>query len=128
MPMVVSHYRSRRTPNGSIYRSYRGRRLAELGSVPALTRIGEKRVRTERTRGGNEKTRLLGENKVNLYDPSTKKFDVVEVDSVLESPADINYVRRNIMVKGSIVETKKGKAKITNRPGQEGAINAVLIK
>ena len=32
------------------------------------------------------------------------------------------------MTKGTIIETEKGKAKITSRPGQEGSINAVLVK
>ena len=128
MFMVVSHHRSRRTPSGSIYRDARGRRLAELGSVPALTRIGKKRVKTQRTKGGDSKIRLLSEDTANLYDSKTKKYEKAKILNVIESPADINYVRRNIMVKGSVIETEKGKAKITNRPGQEGTINAVLIE
>ena len=126
--MVVSHQRSRRTPTTSIYRSSRGRRLAELGSVPALTKIGEKRVKTQRTKGGNSKIRLLSENTLNLYDAKTKKHEKVKIINVVESPADINYVRRNILVKGTLVETEKGKARITNRPGQEGTINGVLVQ
>ncbi len=126
--MVVSHHRSRRTPTTSIYRSARGRRLAELGSAPALTKIGERRPKTQRTKGGNTKTRLLSENVANLLDSKTKKCQKVAIKNVVESPADINYIRRNIMVKGSVIETEKGKAKITNRPGQEGTINAVLIE
>jgi len=31
------------------------------------------------------------------------------------------------MTKGTIIKTDKGAARITNRPGQEGCINAVLI-
>ena len=126
--MVVSHHRSRRTPTGSIYRGARGRRLAELGNVPALTKIEDKRLKTQRTKGGNSKERLLSDNTANLYDSKTKKHTKVKISNVLESPADINYVRRNIMVKGSVIETEKGKARITNRPGQEGTINAVLIE
>ena len=37
-------------------------------------------------------------------------------------------VRRNILTKGAIIETDAGKAKITNRPGQEGTVNAVLVE
>jgi len=47
---------------------------------------------------------------------------------VLENPANRHFVRRNILTKGTIIETVKGKAKITGRPGQEGMVNAVLIK
>ena len=126
--MVVSHHRSRRTPTTSIYRKARGRRLAELGSVPALTRVADKRAKTQRTKGGNSKTRLLSENIANVFDAKTKKYHKVAIKNVIESPADINYIRRNIMVKGSVIETEKGKAKITNRPGQEGTINAILVE
>ena len=31
-------------------------------------------------------------------------------------------------MKGAIIETSAGKARITNRPSQEGQINAVLIE
>jgi small subunit ribosomal protein S8e len=32
-----------------------------------------------------------------------------------------------VMTKGAVIETSAGRAKITNSPGQEGHINAVLI-
>ncbi|MFW6230477.1 MAG: 30S ribosomal protein S8e [Nanoarchaeota archaeon] len=126
--MVVSHYRSRMSESGSIYKSYRGRRRSELGSVPVLTKVDARKTKTQRTRGGNSKTRLLSENSANVYNPKTKKYEQLEMEGVVESPADINYVRRNIMVKGTVVKTSKGNARITNRPGQEGTINAVLIE
>jgi len=47
---------------------------------------------------------------------------------VVSSEANRHFVRRNIITKGAIVRTEAGDAKITSRPGQEGAINAVLIK
>lgn len=126
--MVVSHYRSRQTETGSLYKSYRGRRLSELGTAPVMTKIADRKTKTQRTRGGNDKTRTLSENTANLYNTKAKKFEKAEIQNVIEAPANINYVRRNILVKGTIVQTSKGKAKITNRPGQEGVINAVLIE
>ncbi|MCE4622698.1 MAG: 30S ribosomal protein S8e, partial [Desulfurococcales archaeon] len=33
-----------------------------------------------------------------------------------------------IIVKGAIIETTEGKAIVTSRPGQDGVVNAVLIK
>ena len=47
--------------------------------------------------------------------------------NVIENKANPNYVRRNIITKGAIVETSAGKAKVTSRPGQDGVINGVLI-
>ncbi|MCD6558125.1 MAG: 30S ribosomal protein S8e, partial [Candidatus Aenigmarchaeota archaeon] len=38
------------------------------------------------------------------------------------------FVRRNIITKGAIIMTEDGRAVVTNRPGQEGVINAKLIE
>ena len=57
----------------------------------------------------------------------TKKIQKTEVLTVVDSPANRNFIRRNIITKGSILETKLGKVKVTSRPGQEGMLNGVLI-
>ncbi len=64
---------------------------------------------------------------VNLSD---KKGNVTKEDiqTVLENPSNPNYVQRNILTKGAIISTSKGKARITSRPGQDGIVNAVLIE
>ncbi|MEK6949175.1 MAG: 30S ribosomal protein S8e, partial [Nanoarchaeota archaeon] len=49
------------------------------------------------------------------------------IKTISGNPANRHFVRRNIMTKGAIIETEKGKARITSRPGQDGAVNAVLI-
>jgi small subunit ribosomal protein S8e len=36
-------------------------------------------------------------------------------------------MRRNIITKGAVIKTELGDAKVTNRPGQDGLINAVLL-
>jgi small subunit ribosomal protein S8e len=69
----------------------------------------------------------LNIEKVNLYDSKTKTYSIETVSSVIDSPADKNYVRRNIITKGAIIATSKGNAKVTSRPGQDGMINAMLI-
>jgi small subunit ribosomal protein S8e len=47
--------------------------------------------------------------------------------AVIENTANPNYVRQNIITKGSIIGTEKGNAKVTSRPGQHGVVNAVLM-
>jgi len=37
-------------------------------------------------------------------------------------------VRRNIITKGAILQTDLGKVRVTNRPGQEGVINGILVE
>ena len=125
--MVVSHLRSRRTASGSTYKRSRGRRLAELGSQPTLTKVATTKAKTSRTRGGNSKTRLLSADIANVLDKKTHKVVQAKIESVLECPANRNYARRSILVKGTVIQTEKGKAVISNRPGQEGYVNAVLV-
>lgn len=120
--------RQSRKATGGRYKSPRAKKKQELGRKPTNTTIAEKDVkRTLRGRGGNEKELFLNVSTVNLLDKKTKKFEKVKLKSVAESPANLNYIRRNILTKGSIVETEKGKARITSRPGQNGSLNAVLI-
>jgi len=81
-----------------------------------------------RTKGGSSKTKLLFADKVNLFNPNTRKCTVEEIKTVLESPANRHFVRRNIITKGTIIDTSKGKAKITSQPGQDGMVNAIIVK
>ena len=48
--------------------------------------------------------------------------------NVVENESDPNYVRRNILVKGAVIETDQGRVRITSRPGKDGVINGVLIE
>lgn len=125
--MAISQGKSTRKSTGGRYIENRGKRKAGLGREPSNTRLDEKRLRIIRTRGGNEKLRLASENKINLFNPENNTAETVEIITVLENSADPNYVRRNIITKGAIVETSAGKAKVTSRPGQDGVINGVLI-
>ena len=69
---------------------------------------------------------LLTADQVNVCDKKGKATKV-EIINVVENPANPHLVRRNIITKGAIVETKLGKVRITSRPGQEAALNGVLI-
>ncbi|MBU4283849.1 MAG: 30S ribosomal protein S8e [Nanoarchaeota archaeon] len=125
--MAISQRRSKRTSTSSRYKKNRGKRLSEQGRVPSLTKVDERKLKVIRTVGGNHKQLLLNENIVNLLDKKTKKYSKTKIISVVETPANRHFMRRNIMTKGCIIQTEKGKAVITNRPGQEGTINAVLV-
>jgi small subunit ribosomal protein S8e len=125
--MAVSQGRGKRSAKGSRYKKSRNYKKHELGRSPALTGIGNKRARKIGTQGGNQKVRLLTEEFANVTDPKTKKAKKVKIKTALENPANRHFVRRNIITKGSVIETEAGKAKITSRPGQDGVVNAVLI-
>lgn len=118
---------SRRSKTGRRIRYVRGKRKFEIGREQHLTTIGTTRLKKVRTRGNNRKTRAMTADVAYVVDPKTNKTTKTEIISVVENPANIHYVRRNIITKGAIIETKLGKARIVSRPGQSGAINAVLI-
>lgn len=119
--------RTGRKITGGKYKKFRKKKLSELKRQPRLTILGQEKKKTIRTRGGKIKTVLLKTNKVNVIDPKTKVAKVVEIKNVLEVPSNRFLARKNVLVKGAIIETELGKARITNRPSQEGQINAVLI-
>ncbi|MBU0930037.1 MAG: 30S ribosomal protein S8e [Nanoarchaeota archaeon] len=125
--MAKSNARARRKSTGGRYIKFRKKRLSDLASEPTLTGLSEIRKQRVRITSGKIKIRLLSTNTANVYDKKTKKHKIVKIKTILENPANRHYVRRNIMTKGTIIDTDLGKAKITNQPGQEGAINAVLI-
>ncbi len=125
--MTKSQFRSRRKSSGGRYREYRKKKLHELGSDPTLTKIENKREMVKRIRGRNYKVSLLSINIANVYDPKEKKYKKANIMTVVDNPANRNYVRRNIITKGTIIETNLGKARVTSRPGQEGMVNAVLV-
>lgn len=125
--MVLIQSRSKRQVSGGRYKPYRKKRLYEKGNLPSLTKIGKKDLKNIRGRGGNLKPRLFKVENANLLDKKTKTYSKVKIKSVVESPSNRHFVRRNIITKGTVIETEKGKAKVTSRPGQDGTVNAVLI-
>lgn len=125
--MALWQGQSRRSKTGRQIRYARGKRKFEIGRETHLTTIGQVKTKNVRTKGANRKARALTTNIAYVVDPKTKKTTKTEILTVVENPANIHYIRRNIMNKGAIIDTKLGKAKITSRPGQSGIINAVLI-
>jgi len=125
--MVITHTKSKRSSAGARYHAHRKKKLYEKGSEPSLTRIGKRRVKKITGTGGNKKTKLFLTETANVLDPKTKKYEKTKIKAVLENPANRHFIRRNILTKGAVIDTDKGKAKITSRPGQDGTINAVLV-
>ncbi len=117
---------TRKYTGGRIIRA-RGKRRFESGGEEASTLLGKTIRKTVRTLGGREKARLLRESTAIVTDPTTKAAKKVKIETVSGNPANSHYVRRNIMTKGAIIKTELGPARVMNRPGQEGCINAVLI-
>ncbi|MBI2151225.1 30S ribosomal protein S8e [Candidatus Woesearchaeota archaeon] len=125
--MARSQRKSRRKSSGGLYHYSRGKRKRELAGFNALTKLGEKKeLRSKRVLGGHKKDLLLAVKEINVADKKGKTIKT-EIISVLENTANPNLVRRSVLTKGTIVETKLGKVRITSRPGQEGLINGELL-
>jgi small subunit ribosomal protein S8e len=124
---MLTHSRPNRKISGGKYRSYRKDKLYERAGFPTFTKLGETIKKITKARGYNKKIRLLNVDFVNVIDKKTNKASKVKIITVVENPANRHFVRRNIITKGSVVETEKGRARITSRPGQDGCVNAVLI-
>jgi small subunit ribosomal protein S8e len=118
----------KKKPSGGRKRAYRKKRRAEIGSFPAETTLGELKWKTERERGGTLKVKLLSDKRVCVTDQKTGKTEKVEIMGVAKNPANVDYDRRGVITKGAIIETPLGLARITSRPGQDGVLNAVLVK
>ncbi len=127
----MSYYQGNdlKKPSGGKKRPHRKKRKYELGRPPTETKLGHNDVRKmQRVRGGNYKVRLKVAAFANVIDPTTKQAKKVRILRVVETPAHREFARRGIIVKGAIIETELGRAVVTSRPGQDGVINAVLVK
>jgi len=105
----------------------RKKRRFEKGFFPAETALGKTKSKTMRKHGGNEKRRLLSVNEANISDASGKT-QKVEITRVIKNPANVDYDRRGVITKGTMIATPLGTARVTSRPGQDGKVNAVLVK
>ena len=110
-----------RKPTGGKLIPARGKRKHEVGREQSDTTIASVRVKKIETRGGNQKMRMMRGDMATVSDPVTGQSKVVKIERVSENKANLHYMRRNI------VKTEIGEARITNRPGQDGVINAMLL-
>ncbi len=125
--MASSKRKSKRKVTGGRYRPFSGKKKFELINAAVNTKLSsDLKKRTNRTLGGNERLVTLTTNLINVLDKKGKA-QKTEILNVVENPANPHLVRRNIITKGAIVETKLGKAKVTSRPGQEGSLNGILL-
>ena len=112
--------------SGGRYHKPRKKKLYERPGIKRVVRLGEEKKKTIKVRGGKKKTFLFKAKLINLL--VSGKIKRTEIKNVLETPSNRFLARQNVLTKGTIVETELGKAKVTNRPGQDGAVNGVLLK
>jgi len=113
---------------GGKYHKFRKKKKHSLPGIRRKVKLRETKKKILRVKGGNKKTTLLAADYANVVNPETKKTQKVKIKNVLETPANRFLARQNVLIKSAVIETELGKAKITNRPSQEGSIQAILIK
>jgi small subunit ribosomal protein S8e len=115
-----------RKRTGGKYQASKKKKMYEKPGQRRITKLGDEKRKSKKTLGGNRKIFLLKAKSINLQENG--KMLKVEIKNVLETPSNRFFARQNILTKGTIVETSKGKARITNRPTQEGVVNGILVK
>ncbi len=117
--------RSKRKRTGGRLSSFRKKRKSELGRLPSNTNVGETRRQVFNSRSKAQKIRALSIDEVTVSDG--EKSIIATIENVVSNAANLNYVRRNVITKGAIIDTSEGRARVTSRPGQTGQVNAVLV-
>ena len=119
---------TKRKRTGGRKKAYRKRRKYEAGRFPVETQLGEPERKLERTKGGGLKVKLVSDQWVNLSDPKTGRTERVRILAVVRNPANVDWDRRGVITRGTIVRTERGLARIVSRPGQNGVLNAILVE
>ena len=127
--MAIWQGRSHRKTTGGRVKFSRKKRKFEIGREQQHTVVGTAKYKFARTRGyNNKKIRALKIDMANVLDPKSNKIKRARIDSVVENPSNPQYIQRNIITKGATIKTDLGLAKVTSRQGQQGIVNATLIK
>ena len=116
----------KRKDSGGRKSANRKKRRYEKGFFPAETALGKQKSKIVRKHGGNQKIRLLSVNQANISDAYGKTAKV-EILRVIKNPANVDYDRRGVITKGTMIATSLGTARVTSRPGQDGIVNAILV-
>lgn len=106
----------------------RGRRKFEIDRYPNEAVAGATQIVTRRTRGNNVKVAFKTAEFANVIDQDARKVTKSKIVRVTKNPANRDYERRGVISKGAFIETEIGSARVVSRPGQNGIVNAVLVK
>jgi len=105
----------------------RVRRKYEMDRYPNEALAAAQETVTRKVRGKNQKTGLKTIDFVNLS-AANSKVKKTKIIKVLENPTNSDYQRRGVITKGAILETQEGRCRVISRPGQDGVVNAILVK
>jgi small subunit ribosomal protein S8e len=119
--------KTKRCGTGGKVVAQEGKKLCYCGSPAANTKIGQKEVRINRNVRGSGKKIILKTTQFINVRGKDGKIQKAKMRTVIETPANRHNARQNIVSLGAIVDTELGKAKVTNRVGQDGVVNGILV-
>lgn len=119
---------AKRKASGGRRRALRGRRKHENDRYPIEPVMGTNETIVRKVRGSNLKFAAKRVEFANVVDPQSKKVSKTKITRVTKNPSNKDYERRGVITKGAIIETEAGTARVLSRPGQDGVVNAVLVK
>lgn len=96
--------RHKRSHTGAKRAQYRKKRKFELGRQPANTKLGQKRIHTVRTRGGNTKFRALRLDSGSFSWGSEAVSRKTRIIDVVYNASNNELVRTKTLVKSAIVQ------------------------
>lgn len=118
---------TKRKLTGGKRKNYKTKRSFELGGEATLTEYGTYQKKLTRGRGNTHKIKLLNVEHSNVTDPRSGTTVRSQILRVIRNPVNIDYNRRKIITKSTVIETELGPAIVTSRPGQDGVINSTLV-
>ena len=118
--------RTGRKHTGGKYNKASKKKRHQRGRDFLPTEIGAPKVIVQRARGANSKAVLVKAQTANVH--VGKEVKKAKILTVKDNTANSQYIRRNIITKGAIIDTDLGKARVTSRPGQDGSVDAVLVE
>jgi small subunit ribosomal protein S8e len=118
--------KSGRKSSGARYKRPKKKKLTGRQGQTRIVKIGDRKTKLLNGRGKTTKLVSFLNNVANIIVKGKAKKSSIK--NVVETPSNTFLARQNILVKGAIIETELGKARITNRPSQEGNVQAVLIE
>lgn len=111
---------------GGKYHALRKRRAFDKFVQERAVVLGAVKRKILRVKAGAKKPVLLRADEVNvLVKGKSQKAKIINVEQTPQNPF---LARQNRLIKGAVITTSAGKARITNRPSQEGCVNAILIE
>ena len=124
--MVQWQLGSKKKKTGGFLKKHSKKKKYQRGRDYLPARVGPLKAKPLRVRGGNYKRIIMAADVANVLVKG--KAQKAKILTVTENRANNQFVRRNIITKGAVINTDLGKALVTSRPGQSGVVNAVLLE